>query len=219
MAKKPKRRTNKKVEKYVGKTEEEWRDWGEEFGKTMAKRGKDFVEEVEKLSEKFSKHAELKSREFSKDWKMWWFKTFGFIGPLIESIFGVIVISIGILALKFVNLPLHSSFISALANFVFSNLYWIFAAFLVFNYIDYFSKRYAKTYWITSPIIDSIGLAVMILIAVWIINFLNTFVRSSFTTYVSNFLYTNIVGIFFVFLVLGYAIMFIRKIFIYPSRV
>jgi len=219
MVKKQKRRIHKKVKKYAGKTEEEWRDWGEEFGKTLAKRGKDFAEEMENLSEKFSKRAERRSKEFREDWKFWWFKTFGFIGPLIVSIFGVVIISLGVLALKFVNLPLNSNFISALSNFIFSNLYWIFAAFLAFNYLEYFSKRYAKTYWMISPIIGSIGILVMIFVAVWILNFINIFAQSNFIFYFSNFLYTNMIGIFFVFLVLGYAVIFIRKFLTYPSRV
>jgi hypothetical protein len=207
MAKKPKRN----VKRYAGKTEEEWRDWGEKFGKRMEKRGKEFGEEMENLSERISEHFERRGKEWAEECKDWWFGTLGFIGPLIGSIFGVVCLAFGVWVLKFINLPLNSSFISSLSNFILTNLHWFFAIFLFFGYNDYFSKRYPKTYWIISPFTNSIGVIFVVWIAVWILNLINKFTDSAVISFVSNFLYLNLLRIFFVFLVLGYTIIFIKK--------
>jgi hypothetical protein len=211
MAKKPK----KDVKKYAGRTEEEWRDWGEKFGKRMEKRGKKFGEEMEDFGERMSKHFERRGKKWAEESKYWWFGTLGFIGPLIGSIFGIICLALVVWVLKFINLPLNSSFITSLSNFILSKLHWFFAFFLFFGYNDYFSKRYSKTYWIISPITNSIGVVFVVWIAIWILNLINTFAGSAAISFVANFLYLNLAGIFFIFLVLGYAIMFIKKFITY----
>jgi hypothetical protein len=211
MAKEPKR----KVKRYAGKTEEEWRDWGEKFGKRMEKRGKDFGEEMGDLGERIGKRFERKSKKWEKECKDWWFFSLGFIGPLIGSIFGIICLAFGLWILKFVNLPLNSSFISGLSSFILSKMHWFFAVFLFFGYSDYFSKRYQKTFWIVSPIFNSIGIVVVVWFVTWMLNLINGFASSTVISFVSNFLYLNLTGIFFVFLVLGYAIVFIKKFITY----
>lgn len=45
MAKKPRRRNK-------GVVDEEWRNWGEKFGKRMGRRGRDFGEEICEICEK-----------------------------------------------------------------------------------------------------------------------------------------------------------------------
>ena len=207
MAKKPKRKVKRKVKKYAGKTEKEWRDWGEKFGKRMDQRAKEFAEEVEDLGERFGKRMEG-----------WWFRTFGFIGPLIGSIFGLICLAVGIWVLNMINLPLRSSFILAVSNFLFTNLHLFFGVFLFFGYSDYFSKRYPKTYWMISPITTSIGIVIVIWISVWILNSINTYIGSSVIESLSNFLYVNVWGIFVLFLVLGYAFAFIKRLIINMLR-
>jgi hypothetical protein len=205
MAKKPKR----KVKKYSGKTEKEWRDWGEKFGKRIEKRGKEFAEEVEDLGERLEKRFERRNKKLEKEW---WFISFGFIGPLLGSIFGIICLALGIIALNIINMPLRSSFISSVSYFFLSNLPWFFGAFLFFGYNDYFSKRYPKSFWIVEPITTAIGITILAWIAIFILNLINTSVGNVFITSVSNFLYRNLLGIFVVFLVLGYIIVIIKKL-------
>ncbi len=211
---KPKR----KIKRYAGKTEDEWRNWGEKFGKRMEKRGREFSDEMEDLGERIGKHVERRSKKWAEEYRDWWFGTLDFIGPFIGSVFGVICLALGVWLLKFVNLPLESSFISSLSNFILSKLHWFFAVFLFLGYNDYFSKRYSKTFWIISPFTNSIGVVFVIWVAVWILNLINNFAGSSVIAFVSNLLYLNLTGIFFVFLVLGYAIVFIRKFVMYPLR-
>lgn len=215
MAKKPKKYPKREVKKYAGKTEEEWRDWGEKFGKRMEQRGREFGEEMEDLGERFGKHFEHRAKEWKKECRDWWFFSFGFIGPLIGSIFGIICLAFGIWILKFVNLPLNSNFISALSNFFITKMHWFFAFFLFFGYSDYFNKRYQKTFWLVSPVFNSVGIVIVIWVVTWLLNLINGFINSSAISFVSRFLYLNLTGIFFVFLVLGYAIVFIKKFITY----
>jgi len=216
MAKKRKIKPKKKrkVKRYAGKTEEEWRDWGEKFGKRMDKRGKEFAEEMEDFGKRFGIYMEYKGKKWEREWKTWWFKTFGFIGPLIGSIFGIICVAVGIFVLNLINLPLGSGFISQVSNFLFTNIHWFFAVFLFFGYSDYFSKRYRKNYWMVSPIISSIGIVIVVWISIWALNLINTYVNSTLITSLSNFLYVNLWGIFVVFLILGYAVVVIKKMII-----
>lgn len=207
MAKNPR----KKPERYAGKTEEEWRDWGENFGKWMDKRGREFGEEVSDLGERFGKHMERRSKEWEGERREWWFTTFGFIGPLIGSIFGIILLIVGIYVLNFLNLVLASDFISAVSNFLYVNLYLFFAIFLFTSYNEYFSKRYHRDYWIVSPIATSIGIAIAIWIAIWVLNLINTVPNSHLITSVANFLSVNLLGIFIIFLVLGYVVVVVKK--------
>jgi len=152
---------------------------------------------------------EHEAKKWEKEQHEWWFRTFGLIGPLIGSIFGLIFLALGIWILNLINLPLGSDFISETSNFLFTNLQWFFAAFLFFGYSNYLSRRLPKTYWIVSPIISSIGVVFAIWISTWVLNLINIYANSNIIiTGVSTFLYLNLWGIF---LVLGYAIIFIKK--------
>lgn len=204
MAKKPK----KNVKKYAGKTEEEWRDWGEKFGKRMEKRGKEFAEEVEDLGERFEKRFGHKKRLE----KEWWFISFGFVGPLIGSIFGLICLALGILALNVINIPLGSSFIASVSNFFLTNIYWFFGAFLFFGYSHYFSKRYPKSFWLIEPITTATGITILAWISIFILGLINVYAGSPFIASVANFLLRNLLGIFVVFLVFGYIVVIMKKI-------
>lgn len=205
------KRSRRKPERHSDMSEEEWRDWREKFQKRMEKRGMDFAEEVKDLGERFGRR--MNRRERKERWMGWWSTTFGFMGSLIKSIFGMFFLVLGILALNFVNIPLGSTFISSVSSFFFRNLHWFFAAFLFFSYSDYLSRRFSKTYLLISPIVNSIGAVFVIWVAVWILNFINFYAGSSAISFVSNFLYSNLLGIFFLFLVLGYVLAII-KIFI-----
>lgn len=217
MARKSKRTSE--VKKYAGKTEEEWRDWGGEFGKRLDKGGREFAEEMEDLGERLNKHfkshreewgerfgrrMERRSREWGKRWDNWWFGTFGFVAPLISSIIGIMLLAFGIVLLDFIYLYVRSSFILAVSDFIFTNLHWFFAASLLFGYSNYFSKMYNKTYWIVSPIIHSTGIVIVIWILIAVLNLINEYAMSNFIAVVSNFLYSNLLGIFFVLVILGY---------------
>ena len=184
----------------------------EEFANLIEKRSKEFAEEIEDLGKRIGIHIEHEAKKWEKEKHDWWFRSFGFIGPLIGSVFGILFLAFGIWALNMVNLYLGSNFISVVSNFLFKNLHWFFAAFLFFGYSNYLSKILPKTYWIISPIISSIGVVFAVWISTWVLNMINIYVNSSLISYLSNFLYLNLWGILFVFVVLGYAIIFIKKL-------
>lgn len=209
--KKVRKRTRKKTEKYCGKTEEEWRKWGEQFGKRMEREGEQFGGEMEDWGKKFGKRMERRGKRMERRWKNWWYRTFGPVWPLISSAFGIVFVVIGIFALNLVNLPLGSSFIAAISDFLFRNLQWFFAAFVFFGYTDYFSQRYPRTGRIISPITNSLGLVIAAWIASKVLDLINTSLGSSLIASISRFLSENLVGIFVFFLVLGYAFVLIKR--------
>jgi hypothetical protein len=197
------KKSRRKAEQYTSKTEEEWGKWGEEFGKKMGK-----------LGERFGRRMERHGKVWEKERKERWFWPFGFIGPLIKSIFGIIGIVILVWILKFINLPLGNSFISALSNFLLSNLPWFFVASLFFGYNRYFSWRFKKIYWIVAPVTTSICIIIALWIAILLLNFLNTFIAISALAYASNILYAAMFTLFIIFIVLGYLAIIIKKLFI-----
>ena len=198
MVKKRKRKPERKVKK-------------KEFESLIEQRSKEFAEEIEDLGKRFGMHIEHETKKWEKEQDEWWFRTFGLIGPLIGSIFGIVFLAIGIWILNLINLPLGSGFVLEISNFLFTNIHWFFAAFLFFGYSNYLSRRLPKTYWVVSPIISSTGVVFAIWISSWLLNLINIYANSNIITGVSNFLYLNLWGIFVVFLVLGYAIIFIKK--------
>jgi len=195
------KKANRKRKEFYEWTDEDWKEWGQEFGKRM-----------ENWGENFGKRMEHRRRE--KEWKERWFWPWGILGPLLGSVFGIIGLVILVWILKFINLPLNNNFISALATFLLDNRYWFFAASLFFSYNHYFSWRFRKTYWIVSPITTSISIVIALWIAILIINFVNTFTAIKALTYASSILFSAMIVLFVLFIVLGYIGIIFKKIFV-----
>lgn len=195
-------RKKKRPEKYYGKTEEEWREWGEEFGDSMQKWG-----------EEFGRRMERRQRRWHHEGREFWYRSFGFVGPLIGSIFGLIGIGLAIIILKILNVFVGSTFIVAVYDFLFNYLPLLFAIFLFSGYNEYFSKRYWKHYWIVSPITVAISVAIALWFAVWALNLLNTIPQTHFLATAANLISTYLPTIFVIFVVVGYIAVFMNKIF------
>src|SRR4030042_749148 len=97
MAKKPKA---KKQKKYAGKTEKEWEEWGEEFGKSMERLGCKLCCNMEKQSK------EEKCRCMSNP--AW---------PLLWAVWGIFVLAVVSWLLTVVNF-LHIGIIDDFYSFV-----------------------------------------------------------------------------------------------------
>jgi len=212
MAKKVNKRPNRK--KYAGKTEEEWRNWGEKFGKRMdkvgkemGKKGKEFSKEIEGLAEKFSNYMEKKGKKC----KDRWFNVFGPIGPLVKSFFGLAWFMVGVWLLNLVNSSLQSDFILRLTYLITTHLYYFFLAFLFFAYNEYFSKKYQKFFWMISPITNSIGIIIVLWFLTAVINLVTIYVGSNLLTFTLEFLRTNIPGIFLFFVMVGYFVEIVKR--------
>jgi hypothetical protein len=206
-----KRKSKAYVKKYAGKTEDEWRDWGESFGKRLDRSGRQFAEEIDYIARRFRNHFDDKGKEWEMKYKGWWFRSFGFIGPLIGSVLGIIFLAIGILVLNLINASLGNGFIFSLTDFLQGNLHWFFGAFLFFGYSDYFFKRSPGFYRVISPIILGIGVVIVIWIVAGILNLINAYAQSSAIGVVSGFLYSNLFGLFVLFVALGYLVMIIKR--------
>ena len=220
MAKKGKGKTIKKVSKKKTSKKKvtkkrakplKKRKCEDKFDSWVEQRSEEFAQEVGGIGKRFGKHMEHKTKEWEKKSCDWWFLTFGIVGPLIGSIFGIVFIAFGIWLLNSFNVPLGSSFISSFSSFLLGNLHWFFVIFIFFGYKDYFSKRFPKIYWTISPIFTSVGIVIFFFILIWVINLFNKFAGSSFLEFISGLLYANLFVIFLLFVVLGYIFIFIKK--------
>jgi uncharacterized membrane protein len=194
------KRKTSKVKKYAGKTEEEWREWGEEFGKQM-----------EKLGESFGSHMERRGKKLERKYRSWWFETFGFIGPLIKSVIGIFFLAIGIFILNFINIYLSNSFIFMLSDFLFTYLPLFFWASLFFGYCKYFSRIHAKIYWTISPLVDSLNIVFVIWILMSIFIMIGAYTMTDIIENFSHFLIDNLFGLFILFAIIGYVIEFAKR--------
>jgi len=197
----------RRKEKYAGKTREEWRNWGEEFGKNIS----NFSEEMEGLGKRFGRRMEKK--RWDRECRYWWFSTFGFIGPLIGSIIGIIFLLFGIWMLNLINTPFGSGFISTISNFFFYNLHWFFGASVLFGYNDYLRKKFSRSYWLFSPIVGGIEALFVIWIIISILVIVGEFTGVLLFSMLSSFFYTSLLGIFMLFVLIGYIEEIIKNIF------
>jgi len=195
-------RKKKRPEKYYGKSEDEWKQWGEEFGERMEKWGDHFGKRMER-------------KYGGRDW---WYKHFGFVGPLIGSIFGIFILAIAIVILRVLNFIVGSGFILAVANFLFNNLPLLFAISIFFGYNEYFSRKFRKTYWMISPITTALSVVIALWFASWVLTLLNTIPRLNVLASASNVLITYTPMIFIIFVVVGYAVVIINKFFFFMTR-
>lgn len=189
-------------------------DWGENFGKWMEKRGKEFGKEMEDAGESFGKHME----RHHKEWKCFWFDSFGFIGPIIGSIIGIAFLAFGIWILNLINLHLVNIFILLLSTFLLTNIHWFFLASLFFGYSTYFSRRYPKTYWLFSPIVIGLRVVFILWVLTSIFMLVSVYSNVNILEAFSRFFYENLWTAFILIVFIGYVFEFIKKIFCWVVR-
>jgi len=190
------------------KTDKEWEDWGEQFGETMEKRGKDFAEEVEGIGDRICSgfRERRRVRWEHREARMHFFWPLGLIWPIITSVFGIIVLLIGIFFLDWINMHLNSGFILSVSSFLFANIPIFFGLSILFGYARFLRRMAPKAYWIIAPIINSTGITFFFWIAAWALSMINRVVKSALADNIFVFLSTNLLEIFLVFVVLGYII-------------
>ena len=204
-------RRRKKQKRYEEMTNEDWGDWGER----MRKGGKEFGERFERRMERKMEH---KGRERRTHWSHWWLEAFGVAGPIVASIIGIVFLAIGIFVLRFVNFFLGSTFLSALAIFLYANIGLFFVIFLFSSYNEYFHRRHWRHYWIVEPI----AVAISITIAFWILSsflyLVNTVPKVGTLIAIADFLSSNLMTIFVAVVVVGYVFVFIRRMIFHLMR-
>jgi len=203
---KTKRSAPKKDRKdlYAGRTEEEWRQWGEDFGKSLAKQGRDFGEEVAKLAQGVGQSQKHRRFEFIHS-------PFGALGPLLGAVVGSVFLALGIVILAWLNTLAGSIFIAAIVSFLSVNFPIFFVIYLYSGYRKYFAFRKPREYMMVSPV----AIGISIIIALWIIAGLlgavATAAGNSAVASAAGSLSSNLVGIFIAAVVLGYALILLMK--------
>jgi phage shock protein C len=120
-----------------------------------------FGKEVEALGDRVQKHVE----ERRKIREGWYHRTFGFVGPFISAVFGMIVFFIAIWLIGVINMPIGNVFMSDLSDFLLNSTGLFFLAFLLFSYSSYFSRYYPRIYMPFSPVV----IAAAITFALWLV--------------------------------------------------
>jgi len=211
----PKRRIVKAKSKlYAGKTEREWRDWGENFGKGIDRGSRNFSEGMERWGEVFGKRME----ERGKKMENWWITTFGFIGPLFGSIINITFIAIAIIILNFLNYLALNTFIFMISNFLSLNIYLFFLASLFFGYCNYVSIRHPKNWWLIFPIVNSLNIIFVIWILASIFSIIGIYTEVAVITSFSTFVIVSLLALFSIFVIFGYVIEISKKIFYFWHR-
>jgi len=172
----------------------------------LDQRVEHFGEEVGKLGEKFGKRME----ERGKGWESWFHRTFGIVGPFISSIFGLIILSLIVWLISFVNLGVGSIFLSNVNSFLLANLGLFFLIFLFFSYTSYFSKASPRAYRPFSPIVAAIGITIGFWIAMYAIDIANLSLGIPALSTITFYIRMNLHLVFLFFLFLGYLILAIK---------
>jgi phage shock protein PspC (stress-responsive transcriptional regulator) len=165
-----------------------------------------FSEEITSIGEKLGAHMERKGDECNA----WFHRTFGLAGPLISSIFGLIILVLAVWALSFVNIPIGSQFLSNIYMFLVLNMGLFFLIFLFFSYTSYFSKTSPRSYMLFSPLVTTIGIAIGLWIVSRAIEISNISVGSQTLADISLFLDRNLAIIFVFILIIGYILLSIK---------
>ncbi|MEM2954972.1 MAG: PspC domain-containing protein [Candidatus Nanoarchaeia archaeon] len=164
----------------------------------LEKRLKDFGEEVEKLGEKISE----KTEEVELD--SWFHRTFGFVGPLISSIFGILVFLLLSVIIKYLNIFIQHNFLSDIYSFMISNAFLFFLVFIFFSYSSYFSKVFPKSYKLFSPILIAVSAVIALWLMASVFDVISIYIPIKGITIVSYVINQTIVPIFWFFLFIGY---------------
>jgi phage shock protein C len=184
MAKKKASRKKTRVEKNVEHFSEEMGDLGERIGKRFEERG--------------------------EHWDSWFHRTFGVVGPLISSVFALVIFALIVWVIGIVNFS-GSSFLLTIRSFLMTNIGLFFLIFLFFSYASYFSKASRRAYAPFSPLVVAVGIGIVLWIIGSIFGFVGDYTGVFVLSQAGLFLTGNtLFQIFFVVLLIGYAVYFVR---------
>jgi hypothetical protein len=131
----------------------------------------DFKDEVHTVGR--NAHRRIKTGDMTYD--NWFYRTFGVIGPLFSSVFGLLVVLFFVWILENSALFLGSNILFALHDFIYENLESLFVMILFFSYASYFSRHYPKVYLSLSPLIKAISATIFLWIVAGTIGAINVY--------------------------------------------
>ncbi len=173
---------------------------------TIDERVDHFSEEVERLGKKFEKKVD----EHGDKMDGWCKRTFGIFGPLISSVFGIVVLSIIVWVLGFLAPQMGISFLLNLHLFLSINMGLFFVLMLFFSYATYLSEVHPKIYRPISPIVTAFGVTVAFWILGEAIDIANASILNNRLTELSFYISQNLWWLFWIVLLLGYLILITR---------
>ena len=174
--------------------------------KPLEKQFDHFGEEVTVLGKKAEQHIDRKGEE----WDSWFHRTLGPVGPILSSIFGIIVLVFAVWVLGLVNFPVGSSFVVAIQDFIMIYLGYFFLLFLLFSYTSYLSKASPVAYRAVSPFSTAIGVVFVLWIVIQALYITPVAMLAPVISVVEGFL----PHLFIIILVIGYIVMMAKK----PSK-
>jgi len=180
----------KSLEKQVKKTAKKLEEKAEKFGKSMDQAGKRFETRIEGSFEDFQKFFDNK---------------FKFVGPLIWSFLGLIVLRI--IIWFFDNSRDEISILGDLSDFLFLYILIFFGLMLLNTYNSYFNRKYKKQYIWIFPAVSTISFTVTIWIISKILIILDENLNIPVLTTIANFIDNYIILIFILALLLSYSFM------------
>ena len=184
------------------RTDDDWERWGQQLGKRIEKRSKHFAEEMEWHGKKLEKHGQKLERDASS----WWYRTFGPVGPAIESLIGIAVICIAAIVINSINVLLLSGFASSLAFFLMDYIPVFFGLFLFFNYAKYVHIVAPKTKRFMQPFTTAAGIAVCLWFIAWISIFVYQSSGNVFFQGIAGWIFLNLWGLLLGLLVIAYLV-------------
>jgi phage shock protein C len=174
--------------------------------KVSAKNVDHFAEEVGDLGERIGKRFEEKG----ESWDSWFHRTFGVVGPLISSVFALVIFALIIWVIGIVNFS-GSSFLLTVRSFLMTNIGLFFLAFLFFSYASYLSKINRRAYTPFSPLVIAVGIGVLVWIMGHIFSMVGDYTGVFLLSRAGIFLTGNgLFQIFFIVMLIGYAVYFVR---------
>ena len=164
-----------------------------------------FSEEMGDLGERIGKRFEREEK-----WDSWFHKTFGVVGPLISSVFALVIFALVIWVIGFVNFS-GSTFLLTIRSFLMTNIGLFFLIFLFFSYSSYFSKVSRRAYAPFSPFVMAAGIGIVLWLLGSIFGFVGDYAGVFVLSQSAQFLTgSTLFQIFFVVLLIAYAVYFIR---------
>lgn len=168
----------------------------------LEKRAQHFSSEVESIGKRLEARFDKKGCE----WDTWFHRTFGVVGPLISSVFGIVILALLTWLIGLVNIPIDSTFISGIRLFLLNDMGLFFLIFLFFSYTSYLSKTHPKGYLPFSPLVTAAGITIAFWVIAEVIAIANVTVGIAFFTMLSTFIQANLHGIFAFFVIVGYIV-------------
>lgn len=169
----------------------------------LEKGAEQFAEEMGKMGERFGSHSERKG----KDMESWSHRTFGVVGPLLSSVFGVIVLALFLWVLNMINIPLGVGLLQNIHAFLAVHIGWFFLLFIFFSYTSYMSKASPYVYRPLSPIVSAAGITVAVWVMASAVRVVNISIGSGTLTSISAFLEGSLGVIFYALIIIGYLIL------------